>query len=110
MNKAMGIDPFHPDWFHWNMGWALWEKEDCDGALEAMKSMANIPQVAHRMLSVIHACLGEVEKSQDAYQTFNKDLEERTISEERELWADVWTAEGSLDRWLDHLRIAGMKD
>ncbi len=110
LQTAMGIDPFHPDWFHWNMGWALWEKNECEGALKAMKSMTKIPQVAHRMLSVIYACLGDRENSRTAYKTFNKDLKERTIAEERSLWEKVWTAEGSLDRWLEHLRIAGMKD
>ena len=23
IEQAKGIDPFHPDWFHWDMGWAL---------------------------------------------------------------------------------------
>lgn len=110
LERAMGVDPFHPEWFHWSMGWALWEKENCEGGLTAMKRMTKIPQQAHRMLSVLYACLGEEKKAQDAYNTFKKDLKELTIAEERALWEDVWTAEGSIDRWLDHLRIAGMKD
>ena len=24
IKQAMGIDPFYPDWFHWQMGWALY--------------------------------------------------------------------------------------
>ncbi len=110
IEQAMGIDPFHPDWYHWQMGWALWEAEDCHGALAAMQKMSRIPRGAHRQLAGIYACLGEVEKAQEAYKTFYAEAREPTISEQRDEWKDVWTAPGSLDRWLDHMRIAGMKD
>ena len=55
---AMGIDPFYPDWFNWQMGWALYEKNDCGAALAAMQKMSRIPIGAHRMLAGIYACLG----------------------------------------------------
>ncbi len=110
LEQAMGIDPFHEDWYHWQMGWALWEKDDCDGALAAMQRMKKIPRGAHRMLAGIYACLGEADKAQDAYKVFYTDSDEPTIAEQRAEWEDIWTAPGSLERWLDHMRIAGMKD
>ncbi|MCU9849060.1 winged helix-turn-helix domain-containing protein [Defluviimonas sp. WL0024] len=110
IERAKGIDPFHKDWFHWQMGWALWEKGDCDGALAAMRKMRKIFKGAHRMLAGIHACLGEDEKAQAAYRVFYADSAEPTIAEQRAEWQDVWTAPGSLDRWLEHMRIAGMRD
>ena len=110
LNRAMGIDPFHPAWYHWQMGWALWEVEDCEGALAAMLRMDKIRKGAHRMLAGIYACLGDVEKAQEAYKVFYEDADEPTISEQRAEWEDIWTAPGSLDRWLEHMRIAGMKD
>ena len=42
IKQAMGIDPFYPDWFNWQMGWALWEKNDCQAALTAMQKMSRI--------------------------------------------------------------------
>jgi TolB-like protein/DNA-binding winged helix-turn-helix (wHTH) protein len=110
LKTAMGIDPFHPDWYHWQMGWALWEKDNCKGALAAMQRMNKISKGAHRMLSGIYACLGEVQKAREAYKVFYSDAKEPTISEQREEWKDTWTAQGSLDRWLDHMRVAGMKE
>lgn len=110
LKQAMGIDPFHQDWFHWQMGWALWEIEDCEGALASMLKMRNLRRSAHRMLSGIYACLGQVEKAQEAYKVYYAEAKEPTISEQREEWKDLWTAPGSLERWLDHMRIAGMKD
>jgi TolB-like protein/DNA-binding winged helix-turn-helix (wHTH) protein len=110
LNQAMGIDPFHPDWYHWQMGWALWEKNKCDAALDAMRRMKKIDKGAHRMLAGIHACLGNIEEARAAYRVFYEDAEELTISEQRAAWEDEWTAPGSLDRWLGHMRIAGMRD
>ena len=106
----MGIDPFHEDWYHWQMGWALWEIEDCQGALDSMLRMKKIRRGAHRMLAGIHACLGNVEEAQAAYKVFYAEANEPTISEQRAEWIDIWTAPGSLERFLDHMRIAGMKD
>ena len=39
IERAMGIDPFYPDWFNWQMGWALYEKNDCGAALTAMRKL-----------------------------------------------------------------------
>ena len=110
LHIAMGIDPFHEDQALWKMGWALWQDEDCDGARESMLKMNNLSRGAHRMLAGIYACLGEVEKAQDAYRIFYDQADEPTISEQREQWKDIWTAPGALDRWLDDMRIAGMKE
>jgi len=42
-------------------------------------------------------------------QEFYTDSDERTIAEQREQWKDIWTAEESLDCWLEYMKIAGMK-
>ncbi|WP_342076430.1 tetratricopeptide repeat protein [Yoonia sp. SS1-5] len=110
LNAAKGIDPFHGDGVYWQMGWALWEIGDCEGARDAMLSMHAQRRAAKRMVAEIYACLGEVDKAQDAYQLFYSEAKEPTIAEQRAEWEGVWTASGSLDRWLDHMRIAGMKD
>lgn len=110
LERAKGIDPFHSRTVHWRMGWALWQKGNCEGALDAFLQMDKIVKGAHRMLAAIYACLGEVEKAQDAYKVFYADAHEPTIAEQRAESIDTWTAPGALERYLDHMRIAGMKD
>lgn len=110
LERAKGIDPFHTRNVHWRMGWALWQKGDCEGALDAFLQMDKIVKGANRMLAAIYACLGEVEKAQDAYKVFYADSHEPTIAEYRAESIDTWTAPGALERYLDHMRIAGMKD
>lgn len=109
LEKAKGLDPFHDDGLHWQMGWALWQIDDCEGALDAMMSMKTQRRASKRMLAGIYACLGQVEKAQEAYQVFYAEAAEPTLAEHRKEW-ERWTAPGALDRWLDHMRIAGMKD
>ncbi len=110
IEQAMGIDPFHPDWFHWQMGWALWEKNDCKAALTAMRKMPRIPGAAHRMLAAIHACLGNEREAKEALAVFLKDSPGESISKERGMWEKKWTAPGSLDRWIEHMRFAGLPE
>jgi hypothetical protein len=55
----MRLDPHHPDWFKWNIGWALWGPGDCENALAAIRSMAKIPNRARRSLAAIHVCSGQ---------------------------------------------------
>jgi TolB-like protein/DNA-binding winged helix-turn-helix (wHTH) protein len=108
---AMGIDPFHLDWFHWQMGWALWEKNDCGAALAAMRKMLRIPSGAYRTLASIQACLGNEREAKEALAFFLKDSPgDSSISEERRKWEKIWTAPGSLDRWIEHMRLAGLQE
>ena len=110
IKQAMGIDPFYPDWFHWQMGWALWEKNDCGAALTAMRKMSKIPSGAHRMLAGIYACLGNEREAKEALAVFLQDTPGESISKERRKWEKLWTAPGSLDRWIEHMRIAGLPE
>ncbi|CAN7245365.1 winged helix-turn-helix domain-containing tetratricopeptide repeat protein [Mesorhizobium sp. LjNodule214] len=110
IKQAMGIDPFHPSWFHWDMGWALYEKNDCGAALTAMRKMSRITSGAHRMLAGIYACLGNQREAKEALAVFLKDSPGDSISKQRRQWEKMYTAPGSLDRWLEHVRFAGLPE
>jgi tetratricopeptide (TPR) repeat protein len=110
IRQAMGIDPFHPDHFHWQMSWALWEKGDCDGAVREMRKMAPIPDPAQRMLAAALSCAGHAEAARDALAIFLRTSNQASLQGERERLAPLWAASGSLDRWIEDLRNAGMPE
>jgi TolB-like protein/DNA-binding winged helix-turn-helix (wHTH) protein len=110
IRQAMGIDPFFPDDFHWQLSWALWEKHDCDGAVLEMQRMATIPDGAQRMYAVALSCAGQTEAARKALAIFLKTSNQATLHGERERLAPIWAASGSLDRWIDDLRAAGMPE
>lgn len=110
IEQAKGIDPFYPDWYNWDMGWALYEKNDCGAALTAMRKMSPIPIGAHRMLAGIYACLGNQREAKEALAVFLKDSPGDSISKQRKQWEKNWTAPGPLERWIGHMRIAGLPE
>ena len=110
IKQAMGIDPFHPDWYHWDMGWALYEKNDCGAALTAMRKMSRIPIGAHRMLAGIYACLGNEREAKEALAVFLKDSPGDSISKQRKQWEKNYTTPGALERWIGHMRFAGLPE
>ncbi len=110
IEEAMGIDPFHPDHFHWQMSWALWEKGDCDAAVSSMRRMDRIPDPAHRMYAAALACAGHVEAAREALAVFLEHSNQATLSDERTRYKGIWTAPGSVDRWIEDLRTAGMPE
>jgi TolB-like protein/DNA-binding winged helix-turn-helix (wHTH) protein len=109
IREAMGVDPFHPDHFHWQMSWALWETGNCDGAVREMQRMAPIPDPAQRMLAAALSCAGRPEAARDALATFLRTSNQASLQGERERLAPLWSP-GSLDRWIADLRAAGMPE
>ena len=92
------------------MGWALYEKNDCGAALTAIRKMSRIPSGAHRMLAGIHACLGNKREAKEALAVFLKDSPGDSISKQRRQWEKNYTARGRLDRWIEHMRFAGLPE
>lgn len=77
------------------MGWALWEKNDREAALTAMRKMSRIPSGAHRMVAGIHACLGNQREAKGALAVFLKDSPGDSISQQRKQWEKNYTAPGA---------------
>jgi hypothetical protein len=92
------------------MSWALWEKGDCDGAALEMQKMATIPDGAQRMYAAALSCAGQTEAARKTLAIFLKTSNQATLHGERERLAPIWAASGSLDRWIDDLRAAGMPE
>jgi len=107
IERAEGIDPFYPDWFNAQMGWALYEKNDCGAALAAMQKMSKIPIGSYRMLAGIYACLGNVREAKEALAVFLKDSPGDSVHEQRRKWEKTYTG---IDRWIEHMRIAGLPE
>ena len=62
------------------------------------------------MLAAIYACLGNVQGAKEALAIVLKDTPGESLSEVRRKLGKIWTAPGSLERWIDHMRIAGVPE
>jgi hypothetical protein len=61
------------------------------------------------MLAGIQACLGNVREAKEALAVFLKDSPGESIRKERREWEKVYNPRG-LERWLKHMRIAGLPE
>ncbi len=110
ITRAMGIDPYYPEWFNWQMGWALYHKNDCEAALAWMRKMSRIQDSAHRTLASIYACLGDERKAKAALAVFLKSSPGDSIRKVREHWEKSRIGPEAVQRLIRHLRIAGLPE
>jgi hypothetical protein len=75
-----------------------------------MLKMSRITSGAQRMLAAIHACLGNERAAKEALAVYLQNSPGESITKERRRWEKVWTAPGSLDRWIEQMRIAGLPE
>ncbi|MGX9576089.1 hypothetical protein [Mesorhizobium sp. f-mel] len=62
------------------------------------------------MLAGIHASLGNQREAKEALAVFLKDSPGDSISQQRKQWEKNYTATGSLEHWIGHMRFAGLPE
>ena len=110
LQRAKSVDPLHGDWLSWQLGWAYWQKRECDKGLEAMRAMANPPAVSKTMLAALYVCAGETAKAKDVMAGFLKTRPGYSLADEIRLNPADWKPEGTRARWLAAMREAGMPE
>lgn len=110
LQRAMRLDPKHPDWFYWSLGWAQWFNGECKAAAASILSMAKIPIRANRTLASAYVCLGRNEDAKAAIAKLLEKQPDHTISHIREKSQPRYTDKAELERWLDALRMAGLPE
>ncbi len=63
IRQAIRLNPYHPDWYLWNLGWAQYFSGDHEEALTSIRRMRNPHGAVKRTLAVILARLDRVEES-----------------------------------------------
>ncbi len=108
IKKIETIDPLYGFSLAWTKSWALWQAEDCEQALEVFLAMPSMPVAAYKELAAIHHCLGNVDKAKQVMIEYIQGNPNWTLSKEREDNTGMWTAPGSLERWMVAMEAAGM--
>lgn len=110
IRHAIESDPLH-DWsYQAELARALWADKRCDEALQSIQQVPELPSRALPYLIVIQVCVGDVEGARKTMAKFHDAIPNRTLQFEIDRYAEVWTAPGGLERWLDDLRAAGMPE
>ena len=110
LQKSMRLDPHHPEWFQWNLGWAQYSAGECDEALATMRKMSRMPPLANRTLAATYICLGDSEKALAAIAALRDHDPEYSVAKFRLNFQGKYKDPADLERWIDDLRKAGLPE
>jgi adenylate cyclase len=63
IKQAMRLNPYHPHWYWWDLGWAKYMTRDYEGAVESLRQMSPMGAPARRLLAASLAQLGRMEEA-----------------------------------------------
>jgi TolB-like protein/class 3 adenylate cyclase/Flp pilus assembly protein TadD len=110
MYTAMRLDPHHPDWYYWNLGWAQYFAGDCDGTLATMRKMSRLPPLANRTLATALVCLGRLDEARAAIDTLLEHDPEYSLAKARLNLKGKFKDPAVSGAWIDDLRKAGLPE
>ena len=79
-------------------------------ATDALRFVAGHRHSSYRMLAGIYACLGKEREAKEALAVFLKDSPGDSISKQRKQWEKNYATSEALDRWIGHMRFAGLPE
>jgi len=107
MRSAIRLNPIHPDWYLWNLGWALYCNEQYEEALSTLRDMSRLPNMARRTLAAVLVELGRLEQARSVVAKFREQLPDYTL-EDLEIYP--YQHREYAERWADDLRKAGLPE
>jgi adenylate cyclase len=63
IKQAMRLNPYHPHWYWWTLGWAKYMARDYEGAVESLRQMSPMGTPARQLLAASLAQLGRMEEA-----------------------------------------------
>lgn len=108
LDRAMRMDPLHPDWVRWNMAWIQWLGGKYKQALQSMNAMSEIPPMANRVLAIIYASLGRHDEGRAAVQKLVEFDPGYSIVDVEQNYAGKFKNDCVLKRLLSLLRRVGL--
>jgi TolB-like protein/Tfp pilus assembly protein PilF len=80
IRQAMRLNPYHPHWYWWDLGWAKFNARDYEGAVEALRRVSPMGTPVRRILASSLAHLGRMEEARAESEKILKDHPSFSIS------------------------------
>jgi adenylate cyclase len=109
IRSAMELNPYFPDWYRWNLGWALFNARRYDEALQEYGRMFKPPVDIHLSVAAALAGSGKQTEAEAAIARFLK-LMERPYTIEDARRRVRFRFERDEEHWLETLHMAGLDD
>jgi TolB-like protein/Flp pilus assembly protein TadD len=110
MKTAMRLDPHHPEWYYWNLGWAQYSAGECEAAATTLREMSRMPPLVNRSLAAALVCLGRVDEALAAIDALLEHDPQYSLAKFRLNLKGKYQDPANLERWIDDLRRAGLPE
>jgi TolB-like protein len=104
---AIRLNPYHPDWYLWNLGWAQYFAAQYEDALASLRKMNKTPNGAQRTLAPVLVRLGRLEEAQAVIAEFRKNEPGYSLADVNRV---SFEHKEYLERWTEDLRSAGLPE
>jgi adenylate cyclase len=106
LQRAMRLNPFHPDWYLWYLGEAYFDLCNYEEAVRTLNRMDNKSE-AYRLLAASHALLGQLQEAR--YHADQVLLAHPEFSLEHWQTVPPDRNKETVERFVEGLRRAGLK-
>ena len=107
LQRAVRIDPRHPQWFDWVLGRAHYMSGDQEEALLVLKKVSNPTPAIRRLLAAVLVRLGKLAEAHAEIEASLKDDPEFTLAKVSKM---PFKYRSDLDRFVEDLRRAGIPE
>ncbi len=108
MRRAMAINPLCPDWYRWNMAFALFMIDDFEGSLSESAQILTPHSNVQLIAAASHAMLDQRDQARRLLHEFMSENPDYTLSMLRRRTS--FRRPEDERKWLDAVREAGLKD
>jgi tetratricopeptide (TPR) repeat protein len=109
IRHAMALNPYFPDWYRWNLGWALFNAKRYDEALQEYGRMFKPPVDIHLSIAAALARCGKQAEARAAVNRF-LGLMKRPYTIDDARRRVRFRFERDEEHWVETLRMAGLDD
>ncbi len=104
---AIRLNPYHPDWYLRNLGWAQYFAEQYEDALASFQKMNKMPNEVRYTLGPVLVRLGRLDEARAVIAEFLKNWPDYSIKNTKHA---PFKYEKYLERWKEDLRKAGIPE
>jgi adenylate cyclase len=108
--KAMRLNPHHPDWFYWSQGKAEYAAGHYEEAAASMQKMNVIPNRARHILAAAYVQVGRLDEANAIVKTILEKNPEYSLEKLRLYFAEKYKDPTIPKRYIENLRKAGLPE
>jgi adenylate cyclase len=108
LRRAMQINPFFPDWYRWNLGWALFSTHAYEESLVELGQISDLPNNVRLIMAADYICLGRAAEAATAVAGYLQHEPGYTLEKLRRRTA--FKRPEDEQHWLDAVRQAGLPE